>query len=138
VGRGFWDSGKGTGHAGHPGRQRPGRFSELSPIAHTNTCWYLAQARDKGTGIITVDPRYLDTAAVFADRCTQNKKPICVDAFPTRAMDAGLLDELTAKYGGVKEAEGFAYCGWIGPSICFKPKKYRGLSFQASEKENKK
>jgi anaerobic dimethyl sulfoxide reductase subunit A len=36
-------------------------------IAHTNTCWYLAQARDKGTRIITVDPRYTDTAAVFAD-----------------------------------------------------------------------
>jgi anaerobic dimethyl sulfoxide reductase subunit A len=36
--------------------------------AHTNTAWYLAQARDKGAKIITVDPRYTDTAAAFAER----------------------------------------------------------------------
>jgi anaerobic selenocysteine-containing dehydrogenase len=27
--------------------------------------------------------------------------------------------------GDTKEAEGFAYCGSISPSICFKPKKYQ-------------
>ncbi len=37
-------------------------------VAHTNTTWYLAQAREKGARIITVDPRYTDTAAVFADQ----------------------------------------------------------------------
>ena len=30
------------------------------------TCWYLAQARESGIRIISVDPRYTDTAAVFA------------------------------------------------------------------------
>jgi NADPH-dependent glutamate synthase beta subunit-like oxidoreductase len=72
------------------------------------------------------------------DRWSEKKKPICVEACPTRAMDAGPLDELRAKYGDVKDAEGFAYCGSISPSICFKPKKYRALSFSASRKENKK
>jgi len=37
-------------------------------VAHTNTTWYLAQARDKGIKIIAVDPRYTDTAATFADQ----------------------------------------------------------------------
>jgi hypothetical protein len=39
-------------------------------------------------------------------------------------MDAGPLEELKAKYGDAKEAEGFALCGSISPSIRFKPKKY--------------
>jgi anaerobic dimethyl sulfoxide reductase subunit A len=37
-------------------------------VAHTNSGWYLAQAREKGARIITVDPRYTDTAAAFADQ----------------------------------------------------------------------
>jgi anaerobic dimethyl sulfoxide reductase subunit A len=37
-------------------------------VAHTNTSWYLAQARDKGIKIIAIDPRYTDTAATFADQ----------------------------------------------------------------------
>jgi len=37
-------------------------------VAHTNTTWYLAQAREKGIRIISVDPRYTDTAATFADQ----------------------------------------------------------------------
>jgi len=33
------------------------------------------------------------------DRWVDNAKPICVEACPTRALDAGPLDELKAKYG---------------------------------------
>jgi len=58
------------------------------------------------------------------ERWSQNKKPICVAACPTRAMDAGPFDELMAKYGDGKEAEGFAYCRSINPSVCFRPKRY--------------
>ena len=32
----------------------------------TNTCWYLAQAKEKGTKIIAVDPFYSDSAAAFS------------------------------------------------------------------------
>ena len=35
-------------------------------VAHTNTTWYLAQAKDKGIKIIAIDPRYTDTSATFA------------------------------------------------------------------------
>ncbi len=67
----------------------------------------------------------MEKCHLCVDRWTRNKKPICVEACPTRAMDAGPLDELRDKYGDVKEAEGFAYCESIGPSICFKAKKYQ-------------
>jgi ferredoxin len=59
------------------------------------------------------------------DRWRQNRKPICVAACPTRAMDAGPLDELTAKYGDQREAEGFDWRSSTDPSIRFRPKKYR-------------
>lgn len=58
------------------------------------------------------------------DRWSQDRKPICVAACPTRAMDAGPLDELRSKYGDVKEAEGFQYCASVNPSVCFRPKRY--------------
>lgn len=62
------------------------------------------------------------------DRWDQNKKPICVMACPTRAIDAGPVDELRVKYGDTREAEGFIYCGSTKPSICFKSKKYHPLT----------
>ena len=56
------------------------------------------------------------------DRLQEGRKPICVDACPMRALDAGALDELVAKYGKVVEAQGFAYDDRIKPSVVFKPK----------------
>ena len=58
------------------------------------------------------------------DRWSQNKKPICVAACPTRAMDAGPFDELVAMYSDSKEAEGFTHFRSTNPSICFRPKRY--------------
>ena len=56
------------------------------------------------------------------DRWAESKKPICVEACPTYALDAGPLDELMAKYGDIKEAEGFIYSPDTCPSIVFRPK----------------
>jgi len=56
------------------------------------------------------------------ERWTENKKPICVEACPTRALDAGPMDELGVKYGDVKDAHGFAYSPVAEPSIVNKPK----------------
>ncbi len=56
------------------------------------------------------------------DRLAQNKLPICVGACPLRALDAGPLDELRAKYGTVAEAEGFVYSPETKPSVVFRPK----------------
>ncbi len=57
------------------------------------------------------------------DRLRENKNPICVDACPMMALDAGPLDQLKAKYGEIKEATGFVHSEEAGPSIIFKPKK---------------
>ena len=68
------------------------------------------------------------------DRLAENKKPICVDSCPMRALDAGPLDELRAKYGDIQEAEGFTYSPELAPAIIFKPKKdERGLLVQRLE-----
>jgi anaerobic dimethyl sulfoxide reductase subunit B (iron-sulfur subunit) len=56
------------------------------------------------------------------DRLTEGKKPICVAACPMRALDAGPIDELAAKYGSDKEAVGFVYSDGLDPSVVFKPK----------------
>ncbi|MBI2831937.1 MAG: molybdopterin-dependent oxidoreductase [Chloroflexi bacterium] len=39
-----------------------------STIHHNNTRFYLAQAREKGTRIISVDPKYTNSTAAFADQ----------------------------------------------------------------------
>ena len=56
------------------------------------------------------------------ERWTQGKKPICVDACPLRALDAGPLDELKAKYGDIREVEGFTYSTEAMPAVVFRPK----------------
>jgi hypothetical protein len=40
-----------------------------------------------------------------------------------RAMDAGPIEELRAKYGDVREAEGFVHSEKLIPAIVFKPKE---------------
>ena len=68
------------------------------------------------------------------DRLAENKKPICVDACPVRALDAGPIEELRAKYGDIREAEGFVYSEKLIPSIVFKPKEEtEGLTVQKIE-----
>ncbi len=59
------------------------------------------------------------------ERWAQGKKPICVDACPLRALDAGLLNELKAKYGDIKEVDGFTYSTKAVPSIVLKPQIHK-------------
>jgi anaerobic dimethyl sulfoxide reductase subunit B (iron-sulfur subunit) len=56
------------------------------------------------------------------DRWAEGKKPICVDSCPMRALDAGPIEDLRAKYGDVKQAVGFVYSAELKPSITFKPR----------------
>ena len=56
-------------------------------------------------------------------RWAQGKKPICVDACPTRALDAGPFHEIKRIHGGSPEATGFSCDTATVPSILFKPKK---------------
>ena len=56
------------------------------------------------------------------DRLITNKKPICVDSCPTRALDAGNIEDLRIKYGDINEASGFIYSVETESCIVFKPK----------------
>lgn len=56
------------------------------------------------------------------ERLKENKRPICVEACPMEALDAGPLNVLTEKYGGTTEACGFVYSRKALPSIVFRPK----------------
>jgi anaerobic dimethyl sulfoxide reductase subunit B (iron-sulfur subunit) len=56
------------------------------------------------------------------DRWEEGKKPVCAEACPTRALDAGVLSELEAKYGQNHSTEGFTYSKRTKPAIVFRPK----------------
>ena len=56
------------------------------------------------------------------DRLVENKKPICVEACPMRALEVGPIEELKANYGNIQEVEGFTYSKKTKPSIIFKPR----------------
>lgn len=43
-------------------------WNPVTTIHETNTSWYLLQAKEAGTKIISVDPRYTDSAAVLASQ----------------------------------------------------------------------
>jgi anaerobic dimethyl sulfoxide reductase subunit A len=43
-------------------------WDPANSIQGTDTTWYLAQAKERGAKIISVDPQYTDSAAVFADK----------------------------------------------------------------------
>jgi len=56
------------------------------------------------------------------DRWAEGKKPICISSCPTRALDAGPMDEMMAKYGESREAVGFTFDEKLKPSAIFKAK----------------
>ena len=57
-----------------------------------------------------------------AERLEENKKPICVEACMTRALDAGPLEQLKEKYDQISEAEGFEYSPCLKPAVLFRPR----------------
>lgn len=56
------------------------------------------------------------------DRLEENKKPMCVEACMTKALDAGPMEQLKTNYKEISEAEGFVYLPGLKPSVLFKPK----------------
>ncbi len=54
------------------------------------------------------------------DRWEAGKQPVCVEACPARALDAGPITALKAKYGTAQEAVGFSYSSSVQPSIVCK------------------
>lgn len=64
----------------------------------------------------------MQLCTLCADRLAENKKPVCVDACPMRALDVAPMDELKKKYGDIREAPGFTGSKTTGPAIIFKPR----------------
>jgi len=56
------------------------------------------------------------------ERWGEGKKPICVAGCPTRALDAGPIEEMESNYGKAHQAVGFTYDDKLQPSVLFKPK----------------
>jgi len=56
------------------------------------------------------------------ERIEDDQKPICVEACPMYAIDAGPLEDLQKKYGKKVHAEGFVYSERFKPSIIHKIK----------------
>lgn len=56
------------------------------------------------------------------ERLEEGKNPICVDACPMRALDAGLFAELLGRYGPQRDAEGFKHSTEARPSIVMRRK----------------
>ena len=83
------------------------------------------------------DPR-MQMCNLCLERWGQNKKPICVTSCPTRALDAGPIEELKADYGDIKEAEGFTFSPSIGPSVIFKPKRNESKVFSRADRSQGK
>jgi len=69
------------------------------------------------------DNATMEKCDLCAERWDEGKKPICVEGCPMRALDAGPIEELKAKYGNINEATGFTYSKECQPTIVFKPKK---------------
>ncbi|MBM3118341.1 MAG: 4Fe-4S dicluster domain-containing protein [Chloroflexi bacterium] len=63
------------------------------------------------------------------DRWQEGKKPVCVEACPMWALDAGPLEELEAKYGKVKEVEGFKFVEKNRPSVVLKAREPELLGY---------
>jgi anaerobic dimethyl sulfoxide reductase subunit B (iron-sulfur subunit) len=57
------------------------------------------------------------------DRWIDHRLPVCVEACPTRALDAGGLQDLSSRHGSVQEVPGFVYSNRTRPAVVFKPKR---------------
>jgi anaerobic dimethyl sulfoxide reductase subunit B len=56
------------------------------------------------------------------DRFNSGKMPICVEACPVRALDAGRLYDLEKKYGNCRESSDFRFSKKTKPAVVLKPK----------------
>ena len=66
-----------------------------------------------------------DAKAQMCDLClgrwAEGRKPVCVEACPVEALDAGTMGELKVKYDSIQTAAGFDYVIKVQPSVIFKP-----------------
>ena len=104
-------------------------FSEEAAIEEAKRCLNCAGHLCKDVCPYSA-PQFADEEKAKIQKCdlclerwADDKKPICVEACPVRALDAGSLDELRVKYGDIRDAHGFVYSKIAEPSIVNKPKR---------------
>lgn len=57
------------------------------------------------------------------DRLERGQSPFCALSCPMEAIVVGPLEELKARYGDIRETDGFSYAPNLEPSVVFRPKK---------------
>jgi anaerobic dimethyl sulfoxide reductase subunit B (iron-sulfur subunit) len=67
------------------------------------------------------DPR-MQKCDLCQDRLSEGQNPICMMSCPLEAIEIAPLDDLRARHGDIREAEGFAYSEELGPSVILNPK----------------
>lgn len=78
-----------------------------------------------GPKMVTGDKINIVKCNMCLDRLIEGKSPACVANCPTEALDAGPMDELIAKYGGLRELEGFPDYRRTKPSIVLRARSYK-------------
>jgi len=80
------------------------------------TCPYSALQFDEASGLMT-------KCDMCHDYVAEGKRPSCVDACPTRALDFGEYDELVAKYGETEHLHPLPDQKVTRPSMLIRPHK---------------
>jgi NADPH-dependent glutamate synthase beta subunit-like oxidoreductase/Pyruvate/2-oxoacid:ferredoxin oxidoreductase delta subunit len=104
-------------------------FSEAEAIEEAKRCLNCAGHLCKDACPYSA-PQFADEEKARMQKCdlcierwADGKKPVCVEACPPHALDAGIIDELKMKYGDVTEAHNFDYSKIVQPSIITRPKR---------------
>ncbi len=104
-------------------------FSEAEAIKEAKRCLNCAGHLCKDACPYS-SPQFADEEKARMQKCdlcierwAEGKKPVCVEACPPHALDAGIVDELKIKYGDVTEAHNFNYSKIVQPSIITRPKR---------------
>ncbi|MHA1931061.1 MAG: FAD-dependent oxidoreductase, partial [Promethearchaeota archaeon] len=89
-------------------------FSKDAAIAEAERCLNCAGHLCKDVcpysapQFVEADKTRMQKCNYCVDRFDDGKQPICVEACYARALDSGTIEELTSKYGDMKESPGFS------------------------------
>ncbi len=64
----------------------------------------------------------MQKCTLCVERLENGQKPVCVEACPMRALDAGPVEDLVRKYGCGRDAPGFFFSADAGPSLIIRPR----------------
>ena len=88
-----------------------------------NGCGECATACPYGAPQFREDGARMEMCDLCLDRLQQGEKPMCVACCPLRALDAGPLEELKARYGGVTRVAGFPDPSLTRPAVVFRARR---------------